>query len=143
MTPMKSSSSRCKANTKGGRPCRAAATEGGLCFFHANPNKAAEFGRIGGRKNGHDRSEVKTSLPALDTTVEVKETVTRLIEDLYSGKLHPRVASGLASLLTSNSVCSRPPPLSGESLSWKSSLRSSQPSQKTATAVVKESFRKP
>jgi len=57
MKPM-SSNSRCKANTKEGRPCRAAATEGGLCFFHANPNKAVELGRIGGRKNGHTRSEV-------------------------------------------------------------------------------------
>jgi hypothetical protein len=25
---------------------------GGLCFFHANPNKAVELGRIGGKKNG-------------------------------------------------------------------------------------------
>ncbi len=77
----------------------AAATEGELCFFHANPNKAVELGRIGGRKNGHARSEVRTSLPALETTSEVRETVARLIQDLYSGKVRPRVASGLASLL--------------------------------------------
>jgi len=42
---------RCGAKTKEGKPCRAAATEGGLCFFHANPNKAAELGRVGGRKS--------------------------------------------------------------------------------------------
>jgi len=42
----------CKALTKKGQPCRAAATAGGLCFFHANPNKASELGRIGGRSNG-------------------------------------------------------------------------------------------
>jgi hypothetical protein len=44
------SSSRCKALTTQGKPCRAAATEGGLCFFHANPNKAVELGRIGGKQ---------------------------------------------------------------------------------------------
>ena len=46
------SDSRCEAQTKNGKPCRAAATAGGLCFFHANPDKAAELGRIGARKNG-------------------------------------------------------------------------------------------
>jgi hypothetical protein len=95
----KNRESRCRATTKSGKPCRAAATEGGLCFFHANPNKAVELGRIGGRKNGHVRSEVASSLPALETTSEVRETVARLIQDLYSGEVHPRVASGLASLL--------------------------------------------
>ena len=27
--------SRCTARTRSDKPCRAAATEGGLCFFHA------------------------------------------------------------------------------------------------------------
>ena len=27
--------------------------EGGLCYFHANPNKAAELGRNGGRRRKH------------------------------------------------------------------------------------------
>jgi hypothetical protein len=34
------SNSRCQSLTKKGEPCRAAATEGGLCFFPANPNIA-------------------------------------------------------------------------------------------------------
>jgi len=37
----------CRAKTKNGKPCQAAATEGGLCFFHANPKKASELGQIG------------------------------------------------------------------------------------------------
>jgi hypothetical protein len=41
----------CRAKTKNGEPCQAAATEGGLCFFHSNPKKASELGQIGGRKN--------------------------------------------------------------------------------------------
>jgi hypothetical protein len=96
---LKRSERRCKAQTKTGKPCRAAATPGGLCFFHANPTKARELGRIGGRKNGHAHSAAATSLPALETAGALQEAVGRLIEDLHSGKLHPRVASGLASLL--------------------------------------------
>jgi hypothetical protein len=97
---MMNSDSRCKARTKRGEPCRAAATEGGLCFFHANPNKAAELGRIGGRKKGHARAEAAAPLPTLDNALAVRDTVARLIEDLHSGKLHPKMASGFSSLLS-------------------------------------------
>ncbi|MCU1307814.1 MAG: hypothetical protein JWN45_2509 [Acidobacteriaceae bacterium] len=90
----------CKAQTKAGKPCRAAATEGGLCFFHANPNKASELGRIGGRKNRHGVADPLDPLPRLDTAIAVRTTVARLIEDVYAGKLHPRIASGLAPLLS-------------------------------------------
>jgi hypothetical protein len=98
MKPEKSDS-RCRANTKGGSPCRAAATEGGLCFFHANPNKASELGRIGGQKNRHAAAEAAAALPTLDTALAVRDTVARLIDDIYAGKIHPRVAAGLAPLL--------------------------------------------
>jgi len=92
--------SRCKAKTKRGEPCRAAATEGGLCFFHANPNKAAELGRIGGREKGQARAEAAAPLPTLDSTAAVRDTVARLIENLHSGKLHPKMDSGFSSLLS-------------------------------------------
>jgi Family of unknown function (DUF5763) len=92
------SSSRCKAVTKQGKPCRAAATEGGLCFFHANPNKAVELGRIGGKKNGVVRVGIDP-LPNLDSAIAIRDTVTRLISDVYEGKLHPRIAAGLAPLM--------------------------------------------
>ena len=95
---LKRSNSPCQALTKKGKPCRAAATEGGLCFFHANPNKAAELGRIGGKKNG--RMLVGTEpLPNLDNAMAVRDTVARLIADVYAGKLHPRIATGLAPLM--------------------------------------------
>src|ERR1700676_247382 len=89
----------CKAQTKAGKPCQAAATEGGLCFFHANPNKASELGRIGGRSNGHLASENPEAPLALESATAVREMVARLIADLYAGKLHPRVAAGLGPLL--------------------------------------------
>jgi hypothetical protein len=94
-----SSDSRCKGKTKKGRACRAAATEGGLCFFHANPNKTSELGRIGGRKNRHAKTDAPDPLPKLETAMAVRTAVSRLIEDVYAGKLNPKIASGLAPLL--------------------------------------------
>ena len=66
--------------------------------FHANPKKAAELGRIGGKRN----SRVPTTsdpLPDLDSATAVRDAVKRLIADVYAGKLNPRTTSGLATLL--------------------------------------------
>jgi len=98
MTP-KNSNPRCQGQTKKGNPCQAAATTGGLCFFHANPNKAVELGRIGGRNNKRPAAEVPDPLPKLDKVTAVRDTVDKLIADVYSGKLHPKIAAGLAPLL--------------------------------------------
>jgi hypothetical protein len=96
----KRSGNCCKGRTKAGTPCRAAATEGGLCFFHANPNKASELGRIGGRKNRHAAAEGAAAPLALDTAIAVRDNLARWAAELYSGKLSSGTARGLASLLT-------------------------------------------
>lgn len=96
----KSSNIRCKALTKAGRPCQAAAMEGGLCFFHANPNKAVELGRIGGK---HRKIFIPPAgiepLPKVESVAVLRDTVAQLIDRVISGQLHPRVATGVASLL--------------------------------------------
>jgi len=89
----------CKAKTKKGKPCRAAATEGGLCFFHANPNKAAELGRVGGRRSHHPLGCVADPPRDLKSMKGVLEAAARLIEDVYSGKISPRIAGCVAPLL--------------------------------------------
>jgi len=98
MTP-KNSNPRCKARTKSDKPCQAPATAGGLCFFHANPNKASELGRIGGKSKHSPAEESAHQLPRLETAIAVRDAVAQLIVDVYAGKLHPRVAAGLAPLL--------------------------------------------
>jgi hypothetical protein len=90
---------RCKGMNKSGKPCGAAATAGGLCFFHANPDKASELGRKGGRQNRHAAGDGGDPLPTLDNAFAVRDTVARLIADVYAGKINPRIASGLAPLL--------------------------------------------
>ena len=37
-------------------------------------------------------------LPRVDNVITVRDTVARLIADVYGGKIHPRVATGLAPL---------------------------------------------
>ncbi len=95
----KNSNSRCQAHTKSGKPCRAAATAGGLRFFHANPSKASELGRVGGRSKRPSAAETVDPLPKLETAIAVRDAVAQLIADVYAGRLHPRIASGLAPLL--------------------------------------------
>ncbi len=95
----KSQGHRCRAKTKSGKPCQAPATEGGLCFFHANPNKASELGRIGGRKKRYSAAETAHPLPKLDNVISVRDAVAQLIADVYTGRLHPKIGAGLAPLL--------------------------------------------
>jgi hypothetical protein len=90
---------RCKARAKSGKRCGAAATAGGLCFFHANPNKASELGRIGGRNKRHAAGENVDPLPTLDNALAVRDTVARLVADVYAGRIHPRIATSLALLM--------------------------------------------
>jgi hypothetical protein len=80
-------------------PSQAAATAGGLCFFHANPNKAAELGRIGGRNNRHVVGGTLDALPTLDNAIAVRDAVAWLIAYVYAGMIHRRIAAGLAPLL--------------------------------------------
>jgi len=70
-----------------------------LCFFHANPNKASELGRIGGRSKHNSAAEDGDPLPTVDNAVAVRNVVARLIAEIHAGKVHPRVAAGLAPLL--------------------------------------------
>src|ERR1039458_133519 len=96
----KNQNSRCQGQTKAGNSCGAAATSGGLCFLHANPNKAAELGRIGGSKKRRPPADVSDPLPKLDKATAVRDAVEKLIADVYEGRIQPRVAAGLAPLFS-------------------------------------------
>ena len=124
----------CKGRAKSGKPCGAAATAGGLCFFHANPDKASELGRIGGRSNRHAAGENADPLPTLDNVIAVRDTVARLIADVYAGKLHPRIAAGLAPLLNLQMRAieiTEIANLERRSQSWKNSRRKQRTAPKT------------
>lgn len=82
----------CQALKKNGEPCGTAPMEGGLCFFHANPNKAAELGRIGGQSKRRIESN-NADRPPLWTAKEVGTAVCDVAYKVYLGELSPKVAS--------------------------------------------------
>ncbi|MGO8794726.1 MAG: DUF5763 domain-containing protein [Candidatus Sulfotelmatobacter sp.] len=91
--------SQCRAKTKEGKPCRAAAVANGWCLFHGNPNLASELGRKGGRSKRHVSAETADPLPSLDTMKSVHERSKRLFEEVYSGKRTQRDTHALVRLL--------------------------------------------
>ena len=100
MSKNNSTKTRCKSLTKEGKPCGTAAMEGGLCFFHANPDKARELGRIGGRKNRRGMVEAAGAVPPLDNKIAVGNKIAELVDGICSGRIHPKIGSGVAPLLS-------------------------------------------
>ena len=93
------SANRCKGKTPTGEDCRAAPTPSGLCFFHANPNKASELGRIGGRSHGRSLSEIGSALPDLETVAAIDKALEQLILDVYAGRIDHKVAVAVAGMM--------------------------------------------
>ena len=79
---------QCKACTKAGSPCLAPAVERGFCFFHAHPEKVAELGRQGGKKNSR-RKVTDLDLPRLQLTSMgevsglLEETINRVRQEPF------------------------------------------------------------
>ncbi len=76
----------CKAKTTTGKACRTPASAEGLCFFHANPDRARSLGQIGGRKS---RRVPMTDLQMPDdmTATDLRNVTARAIRSLLSGNL--------------------------------------------------------
>ncbi len=89
----------CKGKTRTGAACRAPAGPGGLCFFHANPDRAKTLGKIGGRNNR--RSVVDVEVPNIMTAVDISKVTAQAIRLLLSGNLRAREACALAQLCNS------------------------------------------
>ena len=87
---------KCSGKTKQGSDCRAAAVVGTqFCALHGDPGRAAELGRMGGRKNRHyvDVDEVKFAPPS--TPEDIRNMLSQAMADVHARKLHPRIASTL------------------------------------------------
>ena len=93
---------RCRAKTKAGRQCGAPAIKGGqLCSLHADPDRAGQLGRQGGRRNRRvyqtDEKEVATPRSASD----VKEMLAEVMAEIRAGKMDPKLGTTLGYLGTS------------------------------------------
>ena len=79
-----------QGRTKTGAACRAPAGSGGLCYFHANPDRAKALGQIEGRKNR--RLEVDLQISDNATAADLRNVTVQGIRLLFSGSLHAREA---------------------------------------------------
>jgi hypothetical protein len=90
-------STHCQARTKAGKPCKAVAVGGDFCAFHADPKRAAQLGRIGGRKNRRYalRYEASPVRPP-QTAREVKDLLAEALAGIHVGRLEPKIGSVMA-----------------------------------------------
>jgi hypothetical protein len=93
---------KCQATTKAGSQCAAPAVCGGVyCALHSDPERAAQLGRKGGRKNRRFPSATQ-ELPErpLRSVREVTELLGETINQVRVGRLDPRVANTVGYLAT-------------------------------------------
>src|SRR5437667_39857 len=88
----------CASITKTGAPCRAPAVPGGLCFFHAHPEKVQVLGQVGGRKN---RQQLPEPPIGPFSATEIRNILAESIFGVRSKTLTPRAASAIAQLCNS------------------------------------------
>ncbi len=88
----------CASITKTGAPCRAPAGPGGLCFFHAHPEKVQVLGQVGGRKN---RQQLPEPPIGPFSATEIRNILAESIFGVRSKTLTPRAASAIAQLCNS------------------------------------------
>ena len=86
----------CSATTKSGHPCQAAAVHGTrFCALHADPARAAELGRMGGRKNRHYVDIDPVTIAPPTTPEDVKNLLAQAMVDVRAKRLDPRTAGTL------------------------------------------------
>jgi hypothetical protein len=91
---------------KSGECCTRRATPSGLCFFHANHDKASQLGLIEGMNNRPVAAASTDPLPKLETAAPVQGGPTQLIADVDADKIHPRksASDGAGQLTKPNHV---------------------------------------
>jgi hypothetical protein len=90
LEPSKTARKRCKGVTRSGEACTAWAMEGGLCYFHANPDKAAELGRNGGRRRKHTYEQATEPVAPPESAADVRRMLAETMAEVKAGRMDPR-----------------------------------------------------
>jgi Stress-induced bacterial acidophilic repeat motif len=94
----KPASAQSKAITASGDQCKAKPHKDSLCFFHSDPQRAAELGRKGGRRKATIRPDDLQELAAPKTPADLKHLMAQSIVELRARKLDPKVANAISYL---------------------------------------------
>ena len=96
--PSKATLAQCKAVTSSGQQCRAKPYKDGLCFFHFDPQRAAELGRKGGRRRAALKPEGLEEFAAPKTAADLRDVLAQSIIEVRVGKLDPKLANSISYL---------------------------------------------
>ena len=69
--------------------------EGGLCYFHANPDKAAESGRTGGRRRLHTFEQTTEQIAPPESAADVRRMLAEVMADIRAGEMDPKLGTTL------------------------------------------------
>jgi len=90
---------QCRARKQDGSRCRARALAGKKrCSLHAEPGRAAELGRKGGRGRAICDHEVLKGFAPPTSAHEVTEVLAQSIIELREGKIDPKSANSISCL---------------------------------------------
>jgi hypothetical protein len=70
--------------------------EGGLCYFHANPDKAAELGGNGGRRRKHMYEQATEDVAPPESAADVRRMLAETMAEVKAGRMDPKVANTVA-----------------------------------------------
>jgi len=70
--------------------------EDGLCYFHANPDKATELGRKGGLRHRHVYELPSEAIAPPESPADVKRMLAETIAEVKAGRLDPKIANTVA-----------------------------------------------
>jgi hypothetical protein len=87
---------RCSGKTSSGERCSARATSTGFCFFHSDPAKAAELGKLGGRKSHKPPILKQAPIQIPMTASEVKTFLAESMTQVRNGGLDSRTGATIA-----------------------------------------------
>ena len=108
LEPSVATRKRCKGTKKDGAACTAWATEGGLCYFHANPDKAVELGRSGGLRRQHTFEQPTEQIAPPESAADVRRMLAKVMADIRAGKMDPELGTTLGYVGTAADACILP-----------------------------------
>jgi hypothetical protein len=74
--------------------------EGGLCYFHANPDKATELGQRGGRRRQHTYEQSTKDIAPPESAAEVRRMLAETMAEVKAGRMDAKVANTVAYVAT-------------------------------------------
>jgi len=74
--------------------------EGGLCYFHANSNKASELECNGGWRRKHTYEQATKDIAPPASAADVRRILAETMAEVKAGRMDPKVANTIAYLAT-------------------------------------------